>query len=320
MGNRGDRDENGTHARTARDFVKDLVREFNIRHFSTHASSTAYFYFLSLVPICIFVSALLPFAGMGEDQMLAAVMAVLPDTVSDLIEMVIRESFNHSSALIPISVVTLLWTSIQGNMSLLRGMNNAYQVHESRPYWMRVLISFVWTTLLMLVFVALLLLVFNHKIREFVMAYFPAYQFRLLSYSRGRIALCFLAAWLLVALSYWLMPNGRRRFEDQLPGALVVALAWVVFSGLFSVYVNGVNKFTTFYGSLGTFAIALFWMYCCFYILLVGGFANCYFEKGIHRLNGNFRYWLQFRLLGRLRRGTPSEDATGDGISDEDDG
>lgn len=29
-----------------------------------------------------------------------------------------------------------------------------------------------------------------------------------------------------------------------------------------------------FYGSLGTIAIFLFWLYCCFYILLIGGYFN----------------------------------------------
>lgn len=63
-------------------------------------------------------------------------------------------------------------------------------------------------------------------------------------------------------------------------------MACLLFSAFFSLYVNGVNKFMSFYGTLGTFAIALFWMYCFFYILLVGGFVNDYFQKDISHLTG----------------------------------
>jgi membrane protein len=94
------------------------------------------------------------------------------------------------------------------------------------------------------------------------------------------------------------MPGRRYDFLDQLPSALVTTVGWGVFSAFFSVYVNGVNKFNTFFGGLGMLSIALFWMYCCFYILLMGAFVNCYFEKDIHR--GTER--VRARLRGRMRR------------------
>ena len=246
-----------------------------------HASSVTYFYFLAIIPIFIFISVLLLFTDIGQNEIIQAIDAVVPDIVSDLLDMVVTEAFQHASALIPLSVVTLLWTSIQGNMALLRGMDSAYNEEETRPYWMRLLISFVWTTVLLLVFLTLMLLVFSGKIREFAETYLPGYHlpFRLLDFSAMRIVLSMIIAWLFIAATYWFMPNGKRRFQDQLLGAALVAVAWFVLSEVFSVYVNHVNKFTAFYGTLGTFAISLFWMYCFFYILLAGGFVNCFFEK-----------------------------------------
>ena len=68
---------------------------------------------------------------------------------------------------------------------------------------------------------------------------------------------------------------------------------------------NHVNKFTAFYGTLGTFAISLFWMYCFFYILLVGGFVNCFFEKEIGQLMnhiGSRAFWIVRRIRCRVRK------------------
>ena len=70
-----------------------------------------------------------------------------------------------------------------------------------------------------------------------------------------RIVLSMIIAWLFIAATYWFMPNGKRRFQDQLLGAALVAVAWFVLSEVFSVYVNHVNKFTAFYGTLGDFAL-----------------------------------------------------------------
>ncbi|WP_353615732.1 MULTISPECIES: YihY/virulence factor BrkB family protein [unclassified Olsenella] len=198
---------------------------------------------------------------------------------------------------------------MQGNMALLRGMDSAYNEEETRPYWMRLLISFVWTTVLLMVFLTLMLLVFSGKIREFAETYLPGYHlpFRLLDFSAMRIVLSMIIAWLFIAATYWFMPNGKRRFQDQLLGAALVAVAWFVLSEVFSVYVNHVNKFTAFYGTLGTFAISLFWMYCFFYILLAGGFVNCFFEKEIGQLMdriGSRGFW----LVRRIRRKVQKED------------
>lgn len=277
-------------------WVSNLVREFNMRHFSTHAASTAYFYFLSLIPIFIFVCALIPLTGMGRSEMVSAMQAVTPDIVSDILETAINDAFQHAGALLPISVLTLLWTSIQGNMALLRGMNNAYQQHETRPYWVRVLISLGVMVMLVLFVLVLLVFIFSRAIRELFETYFPLVHLPFVSFSRLRVLVCFVAMWLLISFLYWRMPNGRRLYSDQLPGALLVTVAWFVFSAFFSIYVNGVNKFTSFYGTLGTFAIALFWLYCLFYILLIGGFANCFFAPDIHRANCAARAWMHARF------------------------
>ncbi len=250
---------------------------------------------------------LLPFTDIGQNEMIRAIDAVVPDIVNDLLDMVVTEAFQPASALITLSVITLLWTSIHGDMALLRGMDSAYNEEEARPHWMRLLISFVWMTLLMLVFITLMLLVFSGKIREFAETYLPGYRLRfwLLDFSALRIVLSMVIAWLFIAATYWVMPNGRRRFQDQLLGAELVAFAWFVLSEVFSVYVNHVNKFTAFYGTLGTFAISLFWMYRFFYILLVCGFVNCFFQKEIGRLVdrvGGRAFWIVKRARRRARK------------------
>lgn len=263
---------------------RSVVRGIGTRHMGTYASSTTFYYFLALVPILVFVSAMLPLTGMKEQDLMTAVTAVTPDAVDSLVQIIITEAYEHSGNLIPISVITLLWTSIQGNLALLQGMNDVYKAEEHRSYWRLVLISLLWTALLTLLFLVLVYFIFSDQIQDFFMAYLPNQKYRVRTFTRTRRIICFLIAAAIFAVLYTYMPAGKRKYYYQLPGAVFAAAIWVIFSVFFAMYVNGFNKFTSFYGSLGTLAILLFWMYCCFYILLIGGFINCHFEHYIRNL------------------------------------
>ena len=52
---------------------------------------------------------------------------------------------------------------------------------------------------------------------------------------------------------------------------------------------KGYNAYTMFYGSLGTIAIMMFWLYCCFNILLIGAFFNRLFGARWGRIKNMFR-------------------------------
>ena len=54
-------------------------------------------------------------------------------------------------------------------------------------------------------------------------------------------------------------------------------MAWVVFSWVFSLYVDLSGKFGA-YGFLGTILVAMMWMYFCLCFLLIGGYINRYMD------------------------------------------
>ncbi len=50
---------------------------------------------------------------------------------------------------------------------------------------------------------------------------------------------------LVFVLIYTFFPNKKMRFYMQIPGAMFTSLAWLVFSELFSIYVNNFSTFST---------------------------------------------------------------------------
>ncbi|MBR4868313.1 MAG: YihY/virulence factor BrkB family protein, partial [Clostridia bacterium] len=76
----------------------------------------------------------------------------------------------------------------------------------------------------------------------------------------------------LFLLLYLWAPNRRSSILRELPGAMLAALGWIVFSLLYSLYLSHVN--TYIFGSLAAAVFIMLWLYFCIYILFVGAEIN----------------------------------------------
>ena len=54
------------------------------------------------------------------------------------------------------------------------------------------------------------------------------------------------------------------------------SIGWLVFSDIYSIYVENFSSYSNIYGSVYAVAIAMLWLYCCLSILLYGGALNKY--------------------------------------------
>ena len=70
------------------------------------------------------------------------------------------------------------------------------------------------------------------------------------------------------------MPNRKAGIFGQIPGALVAAVGWLLFSLLFALYVDRFSNYTSLYGGLSAIVVFMLWLYVCMYILLLGGEIN----------------------------------------------
>ena len=74
------------------------------------------------------------------------------------------------------------------------------------------------------------------------------------------------------------LPNGRNRFRDTVPGALLASLGWLIFSDAYSIYVERFAGLSNIYGSVYAVALSMLWLYCCLSILFYAGALNQYLE------------------------------------------
>ena len=78
---------------------------------------------------------------------------------------------------------------------------------------------------------------------------------------------------------YAALPNKRNSFRESLPGALLASVGWLVFSDLYSVYVENFSGYANIYGSVYALALSMLWLYFCISIVFYGGALNAYLIK-----------------------------------------
>ena len=264
-------------------------REFLKRHIGTHAASIAFFVFLSIVPIIILFASIITYTSLTLERLTEAALDISPDYIDDLLATVITEAYSKSRGLLPLSAAVLMLSSSQGTLAVIRGLNSTYQMIERRNIILLRLISMLYTLMLLGLIAVMVYITFGDYLILYVISPLAGNDLPQAVYSLNHTMISFVLSVLLFALVYTLCPCGRRSYICQLPGAVFTAAGWHVFSYFFSLYMNGANKYTLFYGSLGAVAVFLFWLYCCFYIMLFGGFLNRMFEPQIMKLFGTER-------------------------------
>ena len=73
---------------------------------------------------------------------------------------------------------------------------------------------------------------------------------------------------------YMELPNRRNSFRHSLPGAVFAALGWLIFTRLYSVYVDHFAGLSNIYGSVYAVALSMLWLHCCICIVFYGGALN----------------------------------------------
>lgn len=267
-------------------FVDDMGKKV----IGIYAGSITFFFFLALIPLLILLTSFLPYTSIEAKDLVTMITDFTPDIADGLVASMVYEAYSSASGLLPIPLLVLIWSCAQAMMALIRGLNDVYSVKEHRSYLSLCMTSIVYTLLMLFALVAMMILgVFGELIRKNLSQNIPAesaraYGLLTKGLSAGQILLLLLTAVLIFTLVYTFVPSGRRSPFLQLPGALFTTVAWQIFSFFFKLYVEGTNKYTSFYGSLATIAILMFWMYCCIYILLLGGHINAFLRPIFRRL------------------------------------
>lgn len=258
-----------------------LVRSLVLARVGVYASSACYFIALALFPSLVLLLGLLRYTGLEVRSLISMLEGVLPQALMPQAkQLVISTYMATSGTLVSVSALTALWSASRGVYGLIKGLNAAYRVEETRGYLRTRLMSVGYT------FAFLVLLVLNLILQVFGAAIFqalPQTQEPLVEFFTEavdvRILLLLLVQTGLFAAMYKALPNCENTWAQSLPGAVLASFGWLIFSNLFSLYVTYFPRYANIYGAVYTVALSMLWLYCCICIVFYGGALNRYLRE-----------------------------------------
>ena len=92
--------------------------------------------------------------------------------------------------------------------------------------------------------------------------------------------LSFLLIFIGVKLIYTLAPDMTIKSKYTNKGALFTTVGWILITRIYAIYLNNINTYNIFYGSLANVVIVLFWFYLLSYVFTMGMALNAssYFD------------------------------------------
>jgi len=258
--------------------VRDFMKEMKRQDISSYASSSAFFIFLSLVPMLMLICTIIPYTPVTQESFTKVVTDVTPNMADELAITMISDVYERSAGVFSVAVIITLWTAGKGVLSIIRGLNAIHDVEEHRNYFVLRIVSMFYTLcFLVVIVVALVIMVFGRLILEFFLGHLPGAQLILTALLPFRYIVFWALMTLFFSALYAFVPNKKLPFKEQIPGACVTSVAWSVFSFVFSIYVEFSDSYSV-YGSMAILIIMLIWLYFCMYIVFVGAFSNRYFQ------------------------------------------
>lgn len=259
-------------------FLTRVIKAYIKHDMPLYAAALSFHALLAIFPFMIFLLALLGFLRIPQffDWLLDQAETALPEPAFVVIDEVVRNiQVEGGGALLSIGAITAFSVASTGIRALMNALNNAYDIVETRVFWKKFLLSFVYT----LGFAVLLILAggalaLGPTTLEWISGPIGLSDAVLMAWTWVRYPLLVLLLMLIASLVYYVVPNVDQPFRFITPGAIIAVLAWVLATVGFSIYVAWFADYNALYGGLGGIVILLFYFFISASVLLLGAEIN----------------------------------------------
>src|SRR5260370_36191907 len=192
-------------------------RDIDRTHTLQMAAALAYYFFLSLFPALIFLSAVVAYLPVPDlfNQAIVLLARFLPADAMGLVQRVLSDVISpNKGTFLSLGILGTLWAASGGFAAMIAALNIAYDVRDDRPFWktrpLAVGLAFLTGTLLL---VALSVMVVGPRFGSWLAGRVHLSELFVLlwPYIHWTIAVGF--AILAIEALYFLAPNLKQRFR-----------------------------------------------------------------------------------------------------------
>lgn len=283
-------------------FLYRVAREVERDDCLGMSAEIAFTLMLALIQTLILAVAILGILGAKPEAFNAIVYylgSFLPFEIYNVIRnQIVEIAQTEKSGILTFSALGTTWTMATLMSAIKKSLERAYNIKETRPYWMVKLITVLLGIIAtLLVAFTLNLMFFGLQIAKFLENELGHASQLALLLRVFRLPAAFVTITFLALLMYRAIPNVNQIWSEVLPGSVLFTGCWFTFSYGFAYYIRNFPLYNTTYGALGAFLIMMMWMYLTALSLLMGGEVNA----EIHRL----RTLISPRSIPVLQPGIP---------------
>jgi membrane protein len=207
---------------------------------------------------------------------------IAPNGVIKFISSLQKDSNGGTSAVaFAIGFFGAVWAASGAMGSIMKAVNRAYELQETRPFWKTRVIAIILVVATGITTAGVfLLIVVGGDLGDAIAkrAHIGGVFHWTWTVARWPVAFC--AILLFFGLVYYLGPNkSQRSWKWVTPGSVLGGALWLLLSGLFALYVTFAGNYTKTYGTLASGIILLLWLNYSAFALLFGAELNSELDR-----------------------------------------
>lgn len=238
-----------------------------------NAAAMTYYLLFAMFPFFIFVTSLLGLLHLPTLALDGQITSFLPEDVVAFLNLAIEHITKSSNnALLTFGLVFSVWFPLRAVSNLMEAINDIYGEEKSGSHSIRTAILTALT--IVLIPAMLLLLLLGERVLGFIGEYIPISAEFITGWSRMRFVPMAAALLFMLSAVYFFSPSKIQKARYILPGAILSMGVWMLFSLIFSYYVDHVGRYSIIYGSIGVIIALLVWMDWSMIAMLMGAVFN----------------------------------------------
>lgn len=266
-----------------RDFVMRVVNRVDDDAVTVYAAQASFYVIIAAVPFIMLLLSLAQFVvRLDYEQVTQVINRILPLQLHELADTIVGELFmKFSGSVISITALTAIWPASRGMAAIERGVRRVYCTDKTAGPILAMVRSLLYTAAFMgMLLVSLVALVFGGSILRLLAARLP-FIAGVLNFADGiRRIIAFPVLCAFFAFVYRSFAPRGSKYRRQIPGAVLATAGWIIFSYIYSVYIENFSNYSYVYGSLAAIVFMMLWLYGCMIIFLVGAEFNVLLTEG----------------------------------------
>ena len=263
----------GFHGIPLYDVLKFFYQQVNKVGLTERTASISFNLVMAIPPIIIFLCTLIPYLPISAQfvhQLHGLIRDVIPGEKNNSAIIAFIDDFikKPKNGLLSLGFVLALFYSSNAMMGIMRAFDKNYIGFKKRKIFNRRITALRLTFILfILMLLSLLLLIMQSSVLKWIGLQNVMIR-QVIHYARWIvIVLLFLAS---VAFIYRHAPSVHKRWRLINPGSILATTLMLLFTFLFSYWVNHFSNYNKLYGSIGTILILMLLIYFNSLVLLIG--------------------------------------------------